>query len=93
MQTGKQIRGYLLQRVPNSLQRKLSDPDVQVYSPRILAAANMSLAAVSPRHLDTLIHETRGYKRVSNSHFEKEGERKRPESNFRERNTERNQFP
>ena len=84
MQTGKQVR---LHRVPNSLQPKLSDPNVQVYSPRILVAAKMSLAATSPRRPDTLMHEALGYKMGSSNHFEGKNERENNHNAVLERET------
>ena len=53
-----------------SLQRKFQDSEDQVYNPRILTAAKMGLAAAMTRHSDKLKHETLGYKRGRNSHFE-----------------------
>ena len=52
-----------------------------------LDAVKENLAAVNLRGPDPLEHETLGYKRGSINHFEGRGERRRPETIFKERNT------
>ena len=99
MLTVKQDRGYSLQRGPILLQRGYPEPKDQVYNSRVLAAAKILLATakillatVKTRFLDTLEHETLGYKRGRNNHFEGRREREWLELVFRERNTERIRF-
>ena len=89
MQTRKQVRGASTKFAETKAVRSRR-PSLQ---PENTRCSEMSLTVAGPCCPDTLMHETLGYKRGSSSHLKGEEREKWPERSFRERNTERNQFP